>query len=117
MDKAVESHHTAWVSVPGRDRTVPVRYAVSANMLVVFGDGALASLAPGDHTTVTVHEISCGRPLVTFGATVVELGPDTVEREALLELLAHVPLGPDIDTVNRTADAIARSRRIVGLAA
>lgn len=115
MHPVVGSHHTAWIRVDGPHPSVQVRYAVSGEMLVVFGDGPLAALRAGGHTTVTVHEIAGGPPLVTFGVTVSELGAETVDREALLELLAHVPLGPDLETVNRSVDTIARSRRILAL--
>jgi hypothetical protein len=117
MDAAVRSHHTAWIRSDGGHRATPVRYAVSGDTLVTFGDrGPLAGLRRGDHAHVTVHEIAGGPAVASFGVTVQELDPDLVEREAVLELLAHVQLGPDLETVNRRVDEVCHRRRLVALA-
>lgn len=116
MDPAVTSHHTAWISVDGHRRTVPVRYALNDGALVAFGDGALQELREGSRTWVTVHEIAGGPPLTGFAVTVTDFGPGDVPREAVLELLDHVSLGPDLATVNQRVDEIVRTRRIIGLA-
>lgn len=117
MDPAVRSHHTAWIRSDGAHRATPVRYAVSGETMVTFGDrGPLARLGRGEHATVTVHEIAGGPAIASFGVTVREVDPDTVEREAVLDLLAHVPLGRDIDAVNRRVEEICRERRLVALA-
>ena len=38
----MKGHHTVWVKKPVWARPVPVRYAVSGNSLVTFGDEGLA---------------------------------------------------------------------------
>ena len=47
----------------------------------------------GDSTNVVVHEIAGGPLIASFEASIVEVPPSEVDREAVLELLAHVPLG------------------------
>lgn len=116
MDAAVRSHHTAWIRGDGVHHATPVRYAVSGETLVTFGDqGSLAGLGRGEHAHVTVHEIAGGPALASFGVTVHEVDPDVVEREAVLELLAHVALGRDLAAVNRHVDEICHRRRLVVL--
>jgi hypothetical protein len=111
----VKGHHTAWVKKQGWARPVPVRYAVSGNSLVTFGDEGLAGLVAGDRVVATVHEIAGGPLLESLSATVTEIPPAEVDREALLELVAHVPLGATLDEVNSRVDELCRTRRIIGL--
>ena len=56
----MKGHHTAWVKKPVWARSVPVRYAVSGNSLVTFGDDELAGLVAGDRVIATVHDIAGG---------------------------------------------------------
>jgi hypothetical protein len=111
----VKGHHTAWVKKQGWARPVAVRYAVSGNSLVTFGDGGLASLVVGDRVVATVHDIAGGPLLESLGVTVTEIPPADVDREALLELVAHVPLGANLAEVSARVDELCRTRRIIGL--
>jgi hypothetical protein len=117
VNAQVKSHHTVWVRKRGWRRAIPVRYAMSGDALVTFGDGPLRSLADGDSTTVAVHEIAGGPPIASFAASIVEVRPADVDREAVLELLAHVSLGASLAEVNAKVDEICSSRRIVALVA
>jgi len=111
----VKGHHTAWVKKPEWPRATPVRYAPSGNALVVFGDGALRELGAGDRATVGIHEIAGGPVVVSFGVSVVEVPYGEIDREAVLELLAHVPLGASLTEVNARVDELCRTRRVLAL--
>jgi hypothetical protein len=119
LPEEVRSHHTAWVGVAGDNerRSVLVRYALSGESLVMFGDEELSGVADGARVTVTVHEIHDGPPLVSFGATLRDVEPSEVDREALGELLAHLSLGHDLVEVSEHLDEIRAHRRVVALAA
>jgi hypothetical protein len=115
MDPRVESHHTVWVKGPHWARAVPARYAVSGDALVTLGDGDLATLATGDRVIASIHEIAGGPPITRFGVSVTEVLPDEIDREALLELLEHVPLGTTLAAVVAAVDEVRRTRRVVAL--
>ncbi len=111
----IKGHHTVWVKKLEWARSVPVRYAVSGDSMVTFGDDGLAALAQGDRVVATVHEIAGGPSIASFGVTVTEVPPDEVDREALLELVAHVHLGATLAEVNARVDELRRTRRILAL--
>jgi hypothetical protein len=115
MSVQVKGHHTVWVKKAEWPRSVPVRYAVSGDSMVTFGDGALAALSPGDRAVATVHEIAGGPQIASFGVTINEVPPDDVDREALLELVAHVPLGATLAEVNARVDELSHTRRVIAL--
>ena len=59
----VRGHHTVWVKKREWARPVPVRYAMSGESLVTFGDDGLADLVAGDrrwqrYTTLLVDRSS-----------------------------------------------------------
>ena len=114
----VRGHHTVWVGVPGRGadhRSVPVRYALAGESLVMFGDKELSRVADGSRVTVTIHEIHDWPPLASFAATLRDVDPSEVDTEALGELLAHVSLGHDLAEVSEHLDEIRAHRRVVTL--
>jgi len=111
----IKGHHTVWVKKQGWARPVPVRYAVSGDSLVTFGDDGLEGLLAGDRAVAAVHDIAGGQLLESFGVTVTDVPPPEVDREALLELVAHVPLGANMVEVNARVDELCRSRRIIAL--
>jgi hypothetical protein len=111
----VKGHHTVWIKKPGWSRSVPIRYAVSGESLLAFADDGLAGLASGDRATATVHEIAGGPAVASFGVTVHEVPSDQVDREALMDLVAHVPLGATLAAVNARLDELARRRRLIAL--
>lgn len=115
VDAQVKSHHTVWLRKRGWQHAIPVRYAMSGDTLVIFGDGSLRSLAAGDRATAAVHEIAGGPLVASFEASVTEVRPSEVDREAVLELLAHVPLGATLAEVNAKVDEVCTTRRIVAL--
>lgn len=111
---AVTSHHTAWVKVPGSSPH-PVRYSVDGDRLVCFGDDGLATVPDRTRVSVSIHEISGGHLLTTFGATLQRLAPEAVAMNSLVELLEHVPLGRTLEEVElHLADQQAH-RRIIEL--
>jgi hypothetical protein len=114
----VRDHHTAWVGMAagGADsQPVPVRYALAGESLVMFGDEELSGVADGSRVVVTIHEIHDGPPLASFGATLRDVDPSEVDREALGELLAHVSLGRDLAEVRERLEEIRARRRVVAL--
>jgi hypothetical protein len=114
----VRGHHTAWVGIAGGGAdgpSVPVRYALAGESLVMFGDEELSEVADGSRVTVTIHEIHDGPPLASFGATLRDVDPSEVDTEALGELLAHVSLGHDLAEVTAELDEIRAHRRVVAL--
>ena len=54
-----------------------------------------------------VHDIAGGQVLDSFSITVTDVPPAAVDREALLDLLAHVPLGMNLAEVNARVDELA----------
>ncbi len=112
---AVKGHHTVWVKHLDWDRAVSARYAVSGESLVVFAEHGLERLSTGERAVATVHEIAGGPPIASFGVTVTDIGPEAVDREALLELLDHVGLGPTLVEVSSRVDEIGESRRLIAL--
>jgi hypothetical protein len=115
MEPQVKSHHTVWVKRQDWARAVPVRYAVSGDALVAFGDDGLAGLASGDRATASVHEIAGGPAITSFAVSVSEVPPDDIDKEALLELLEHVPLGATLSAVDAAVDEVRHTRRVVAL--
>jgi hypothetical protein len=116
----VRGHHTAWVGMAGGEADhgrVPVRYALAGESLVMFRDEELSGVADGSRVMVTIHEIHDGPPLASFGATLRDVDPSEVDKEALEELLAHVSLGHDLAEVSEHLDEIRAHRRIVALVA
>lgn len=111
----VTSHHTVWVKKQGRSRSVPVRYAVSGESLITFGDDGLTEVAAGDRATATIHEIAGGPALASFGVTIRDVPADQIDREALLDLAAHVPLGSTLAEVESSLDELSRTRRLIAL--
>ena len=110
---SVPRHHTAWVHTE-HGRPSPVRYSVDGDRLVCFGDELPPGATDGSRVTVVVHEIAGGAPLAELQCTVHDVSADSVERNALLELLDHVALGRDAREVDA---AVARHlrRRLVTL--
>jgi hypothetical protein len=94
---------------------VPVRYALAGESLVMFGDEELSGVADGARVIVTIHEIHDGPPLTSFAATLRDVDPSEVDKEALGELLAHVSLGHDLAEVSEHLDEIRAHRRVVAL--
>jgi len=109
-----KSFHTVWVQ-HGNDRPVSARYALSGDNLICFGDEGLASLPDGSRVTATLHKIAHGAPVATFGATLRDVPADDVDVEALIELLAHVPVGRTSDEVKWGIEHHRRTRRIGAL--
>lgn len=114
LPAVVTSHHTAWVSAPGL-QPHPVRYAVDEASLLCFGDDGLAGVPDGTHVSVSIHEISGGRLLAQFGASLHVLAADAVTTNALVELLEHVPLGRTLEEVLRHLEDHRGNRRILEL--
>jgi hypothetical protein len=114
-----KSYHTVWVSQAGTpaERAHAVRYAAVDGHLYCFGDDGLRHISDGSRVSASIHRIANGPPLLAFDATVRTVEPADVNREALLELVAHIPLGRDLTQVEHTVDEWARTRRIVELVA
>jgi hypothetical protein len=92
-----------------------VRYAVDGERLVCFGDDGLADVPDGSRVSLSIHEIAGGPALAEFSGTVRRLAPDAIDANALIELLAHVPLGRTIDEVHASLDEHRNRRRVVEL--
>jgi hypothetical protein len=113
LSAAVTKHHTAWVQYGGaRPRTV--RYAVSGDQLVCFGDQLPAGAVSGSRVFVTVHEIAGGAAVAQLSGTVQDVVADEVDANALIDLLEHVSLGRTAEEVE-AAIARHRHRRVVTL--
>lgn len=110
----VASAKTLWVQRPGR-RPAKVRMVATGDRVVCFGDDGLSDVHDGERVDAAVHQLHFGPPLDTFSATVREVPGDEVEREALLELLAHVPLGRTLEEVEAAVEEQRRTRRILEL--
>ena len=113
LSQAVVSHHTAWLQGAGT-RARPVRYAVAGDHMVCFGDQLPADAADGRPVFVTVHEIAGGPALARLRGTVHDVNADDVDRNAVLELLDHVPLGRTAAEID-AAIAVHLHRRLVTL--
>jgi hypothetical protein len=92
-----------------------LRYAVDGDRLICFGDGTLDGVPDGERVSVTIHEIAGGREVAAFGVVVRDLPAAQVPTEALLELLAHVSLGRDLDDVEQGLARYREGRRVVAL--
>jgi hypothetical protein len=111
-----EDHETVWVRKPGWTKSLPMHYARSDEGLVVFGDrGQLTDLADGDHATATIREHGSGPVVDSLAVTISEVARGAVDHDALLELVAHVPLGDNPIWVNIRLDELAHSRRFLVL--
>jgi hypothetical protein len=111
LSAEVAKHHTAWVQYEGaRPRTV--RYAVSGDQLVCFGDQLPAGVINGSRVFVTVHEIAGGQAVAQLSGTVHDVTADEVDANAVIDLLEHVSLGRTAGEVD-AAIARHRHRRLV----
>jgi hypothetical protein len=111
-----EDRHTIWLAKGGWTKSLPARYALSDEGLVVFGDrGQFAELADGDQATATIRAVADGPAVESFPVTVNEVQPGAVDHDALLELVADVPLGNNPMWVNIRLDELASSRRFLVL--
>jgi hypothetical protein len=107
-------HETVWVRKSGWTKSRPSHYARSGEGFVVFGDrGQLTELADGDLATATLRENGSGPVVDSFAVTVSEVAPGAVDHDALVELVAHVPLGNNPIWVNIRLDELANSRRFL----
>jgi len=113
LPKEVSGHHTVWVT-PQRGRAVPVRYATANGRLYCFGDNGLASVHDGERVRASIRRIACGPSVAEFVATARSLPPASIDREALLQLLEHVPLGRTLDEVEHNLEEHQR-RRVIEL--
>jgi hypothetical protein len=68
LPDSVMHHHTAWIHCSDCPPH-PVRYAVDADRLVVFGDDLPAGATNGRQLFVTVHEIAAGPALAEMNLT------------------------------------------------
>lgn len=114
LPAAAKKHHTVWVHAPG-GRPRAARYAVDGDRIVCFGDGPLADIADGTRVTAVIHEIATGPPLTEFPALLQVVDAQNVERNALFELLDHVPLGRTAEEVEAAFEWHRSTRRLVAL--
>lgn len=108
----LSSHHTVWIHC-GECDPHPERYALDGERLVAFGDGALAHVPDGATAAAAVHEIAVGPPLTTFGVRVQATDGNSVDRQAFLALLDHVPLGRDATEIDAAIERHAARRVLV----
>ena len=94
-----------------------MRSAAANGRLYCFGDDGLADISDGTQVAASVHRIANGPPLSHFDAIVRTVAPDDVDREALLDLAAHVPLGRNLAEVENALAHWRQERRIVELVA
>lgn len=94
-------------------KSFPVRYAISDDALVCFGDTQLKSLKVGDNVRCTVHEIACGPPIasVTCIARHVEGQDLTTATVAVIHGNAPDPGPPGVNTY----DQLRHTRRFISL--
>jgi hypothetical protein len=114
LPAAAKSHHTVWVG-PRGEKPHPVRYAIDGDRLVCFGDDSLANVPDGGRVSASIHEIAGGVSLGEFDASLRRLAPDAVDMNALVELLAHTPLGSTLEAVQARLDEQRAHRRVVEL--
>jgi hypothetical protein len=115
LPNEVSSHHTVWVTPSGR-RPVAVRYASVDGHLYCFGDDGLADVHDGERVHAAIHRIAGGPPIAEFAATTRRVPGTAVDREALVQLLEHVPLGRTRDEVEEGLER-HRHRPVVELLA
>ena len=111
----VSSHHTVWIA-PSGERPIAVRYAFVDGHLYCFGDAGLAAVRDGDRVRASLRRIASGPIVAEFVATARRVDSPSVDREALLQLLEHVPLGRSLQEVEDNLERQQR-RRIIELAA
>jgi hypothetical protein len=113
LSAEVTKHHTAWVQLAdARARTV--RYAVSGDRMVCFGDELPAGATNGSHVSVTVHDIAGGSAVAQLSGTVRDIAAGDVDANAVLDLIEHVSLGRTTDEID-AAIVSHRQRRLVAL--
>jgi hypothetical protein len=95
------SHHTVWLHC-SHCAARAERYALDGERLVVFGDRAFAHVSDGTRAFASVHEIAGGPALVQLSVRVREVEGSHVDRQVLLELLDHVPLGRYTEEVEQS---------------
>ena len=115
LPEEVSGHHTVWVTPPG-GRAVPVRYATADGRMYCFGDDGLVGMHDGERVRASIHRIACGPSVAEFFATARKVPSASIDREALLQLLEHVPLGRTLDEVEHNLEE-HRHRRIIELTA
>ncbi len=113
LPDSVMRHHTAWIHCADCS-SHPVRYAVDADRLVVFGDQLPAGATHGRQVFVTVHEIAGGPALAEMSLTLRDVSADQLDPNSVLDLLEHVSLGRTAEEVDE-AIARHRHRRVVTL--
>jgi len=108
----LSSHHTVWLHCA---HCAPhfERYALDGDRVVVFGDRAFAHVPDGTRALASVHEIAGGPELVRMSVRVHEVEGGDVGRQALLELLDHVPLGRTTEEFERSVARHAGRRILV----
>ncbi len=109
----ISSHHTVWVARPD-GRVLPIRYASADGHLYCFGDDGLATLPDGAHVRALLRRIASGPAVAEFGATLHAVDGTAIDREIVLQLLEHVPLGRTLDEVERSLER-HQHRRVVEL--
>jgi hypothetical protein len=67
--------------------------------------------------SAAIHEIAGGPAVATFDGLLRDLSPMDIPGEALLELLAHVPLGRSLDEVQASLSRVRAGRRLVAILA
>jgi len=77
--------------------------------------GQLTELADGDQATATIRQIADGPAVESFVVTLSEVQRGGVDHEALLGLVAEVPLGNNPSWVNIRLEEPANSRRFLVL--
>jgi hypothetical protein len=111
----ITRHHTAWVHCNDCGPRA-VRYAVDGDRLVCFGDELPAGAGDGRKVFVNVHDITGagGHALERRSATIHDVPADTVDPNAILDLLEHVSLGRTPAEIDAAIQR-HRDRRIVAL--
>ncbi len=115
LPNEVSSHHTVWIARSG-GRAVAARYAFVDGHLYCFADAGLAAVRDGDRVRASLRRIASGPTVTEFVATARRVDSTSVDREAFLQLLEHVPLGRSLEEVERNLERQQR-RRIIELAA
>lgn len=110
----VSSHHTVWVK-DDWGTFAGVRYAVSGEQLVCFGDKGLSRISNGAAVSATIRAIANGDPLCTFPAHLRELRGEDITNEVMLELLEHVSLGHTLTEVAANLEKQRTGRRVVAI--
>jgi hypothetical protein len=113
LPDSVSRHHTAWIHCADCPPH-PVRYAVDAQRMVVFGDDLPAGATNGRQVFVTIHEIAGGPALAEMNLILHDVSADELDPNAVLELLEHVSLGRTTKEVDESI-MLHRRRRLVTL--